>query len=389
MDTTKAPVTARLLRDDLLMRLQRRIGLAPSHGLGVARRAILLAAIAWLPIALWAAWTGRAVGADGESLFDHYQVTVRLLLAVPLMIVAEGIALGTVLRLAPHCADVGLHRGDPAVLREVGIGLMRLRDRVHPWAVAAGAALGLLAARLDGWAPEAAHAAIGWAGPQGAAGFGPSWYLWVGRPIFTACVAAWLWRAVLLGIALHRLSRTGFSPVASHPDRFGGFGFLQRATAPFGLVAFALTSVVGSAWAHEIVVHGVDVETFAVSMALAIAIPTLVFLAPMLVLAGPMGRVRNEALLRYGALVARHGDALERRWIDGEPVDDPVLEAPEIGAAADAAALYESVVRMRPVPFGAASVLSVAVPAALPMIAVLATQIPLATLAKTIAGALL
>jgi hypothetical protein len=42
---------------------------------------------------------------------------------------------------------------------------------------------------------------------------------------------------------------------------------------------------------------------------------------------------------------------------------------------------------MRPVPLGAASVLSVAVPAALPMIAVLATRIPLATMAKAIAGA--
>jgi hypothetical protein len=389
MDVSPSPPTARLLRDDALMRLQRRIGLAPSHGLGVARRAILLAAIAWAPIAVWAWVTGRAVDAGGESLLDHYQVNVRLLLAVPLMIVAEGIALRIALRLAPHCADVGLYHGDPSALRQVGDGLMRLRDRVHPWVVAAGAGLGALAGRLYEWAPEAGHSALGWAGPDGAAGFGPAWYLWVGRPIFTACVAAWLWRAVLLGIALHRLSHTGFSPVATHPDRVGGFGFLQRVTAPFGLVAFALTSVVGAAWAHEIVVHGADVTTYAVPMALTIAIPTLLFLAPMLVLVGPMGRVRDEALLRYGALVARHGDALGRRWIGGERIDDPILEAPEIGAAADAATLYESVVRMRPVPLGAASVLSVAVPAALPMVAVLATQIPLATMARAIAGALL
>ncbi len=389
MDVSSPPATDRLLRDDPLMRLQRRIGLAPSHGLGVARRAIALAAFAWVPIALWAWFAGRAVDAGGESLLDHYQVTVRLLLAVPLMIVAENIGLRTVLRLAPHCADVGLYHGDPSALREVGEGLMRLRDRVHPWVVAAGAALGVLAGRLDGWTPDTGHGALGWAGPDGAAGFGAAWYLWVGRPIFTACVAVWLWRAVLLGIALHRLSRAGFSPVATHPDRVGGFGFLQRASAPFGLVAFALSSVVGAAWAHEIVVHGADVRTFAVPMALTIAIPTLLFLAPMLVLVRPMGRARNEALLRYGALVARHGDALGRRWIEGERVDDPVLAAPEIGAAADAAILYESVVRMRPVPLGAASVLSVAVPAALPMVAVLATQIPLATLAKGIAGALL
>jgi hypothetical protein len=99
----------------------------------------------------------------------------------------------------------------------------------------------------------------------------------------------------------------------------------------------------------------------------------------------PSGSSRS----RYGALVSRHGDALHRRWIGGEQVDDPVLDAPEIGAAADAAALYEAVVRMRPMPVGLATVLSIAVPAALPMLAVLSTQIPLATLVKGIAGALL
>jgi hypothetical protein len=390
MDDTASPATGRLLRDDLLMRVQRRIGLAPADGLGVRRRAVAFAAIAWLPIALWAWATGRAVDAGGESLLDHYQVSVRLLLAVPVMVVAESVALRTVLQLAPHCADVGLYHGDPSALRTVGLGLLRLRDATHPWIVALGAALGLLAGRIEAWALQgAAHGSLAWAGPDGAGGFGPAWYTWVGRPMFTACLTVWIWRAVLVGIALHRLASAGFAPVPTHPDRFGGYGFLQRAIAPFGLVAFALSAVAGAAWAHDIVVHGTDVRTYALPMALAILIPTLLFVAPMAVLAGPMGRARNEAMLRYGALVARHGDALRRRWIAGEPVDDAVLDAPEIGAAADAATLYESVVRMWPVPIGAAALLSVALPAALPMIAVLTTQIPLATIARAIAGALL
>lgn len=140
-----SPATGRRLRDDLLMRWQRRVGLAPADGLGVRRRALAFAVIAWLPIALWAWSTGRAVDAGGESLLDHYQVGVRLLLAVPLMIVAESIALRTVLHLVPHCADVGLYRGEPSAVRAVGEGLVRLRDRVHPWVVALGAAAGLLA----------------------------------------------------------------------------------------------------------------------------------------------------------------------------------------------------------------------------------------------------
>lgn len=388
MNASAPPHGVRLLREDALMRLQRRIGLASADGLGVGRRALAFSAFAWLPIAIWAWASGRAYGADGESLLDHFQVNVRLLVAVPLMIVAEGIGLRAAIRLAPHCADVGLWHGEPSALRRIADDLIRLRDLSHPWAVACGAALGLLAGWRDESATPSDPDAFGWTGGIGAAGFGAAWYVWVARPMFVACVVAWVWRAVLLGNGLRRLSKAGFRPVVTHPDRAGGFAFIGRLAMPFGLVAFALSSVVASVWAHEILVHGADVRTYAVPMGLTVAILTLAFLSPMLVLVGPMSRARNEALLRYGALVSRHGDALRRRWIDGERLDDPVLDAPEIGAAADTAVLYDSVVRMRPVPIDAAAVLAVAIPAALPMLAVLATRIPLSTLLKGIAAAL-
>jgi hypothetical protein len=41
-----------LVRDDLLFRAQRAIGLVPCTGFGVGRRSIFYALVAWLPIAL-------------------------------------------------------------------------------------------------------------------------------------------------------------------------------------------------------------------------------------------------------------------------------------------------------------------------------------------------
>lgn len=43
-----------LVRGDILYRLQRRVGLIPLEGLGIARRALFWALFAWLPIAVWA-----------------------------------------------------------------------------------------------------------------------------------------------------------------------------------------------------------------------------------------------------------------------------------------------------------------------------------------------
>lgn len=377
------------LRDDLLIRLQRRVGLAPADGLGVARRAVFWALLGWLPIALWALANGRAFAEDGESLLAHYGVNVRLLVAVPLMIVAEGVLLGTVLRLARYGVDAGVLGGDRTTLARIGTGLVRLRDGAQPWVVGGGAVIGWLAATGQFTGPiEGAHA-LDWTGDAGATSAGALWYLWVARPIFFACCAVWLWRAVLLGIALHRLAPVGLRLVPTHPDRVGGLGFLDALPRAFGLVAFAISAVVGAGWAHAIAHHGADVGDYRVQMVVTVLVCTVVFIAPMMVLALPMARARKDALLDYGALVARYGDTLHRRWIGGERIEDPLLDAPEIGPAADAAVLYESVSRMLPVPLRPAAIAAVAVPAALPMVAVLAIQIPVADLLKAVAGALL
>ncbi|MDR5740014.1 hypothetical protein [Caballeronia sp. LZ016] len=79
-----------IVRDDAAFRLQRRIGLIPYEGLGVARRALFLAAICWLPTAVWAVATGRASLTHGEgSLASHFGIHVRCLVAIPLLVVAE------------------------------------------------------------------------------------------------------------------------------------------------------------------------------------------------------------------------------------------------------------------------------------------------------------
>ena len=385
MNASSSPIG--LLRDDPAIRLQRRIGLAPGDGLGVGRRAVFWGLLAWLPIAVWAAATGRAVGEGGESLLAHYGVTLRLLVAIPLMIVAEAMLLGAVRRIAPRFVDSGLCTGDPRTLHETAVSLARLRDRVHPWVLGVGAGAAWIAAlRATGADAGLAHD-IAWAAEGG--GFGAAWYLWVGRPIFVACACVWLWRAVLLAFALHRLVSLGMTLIPSHPDRLGGMGFLDGLFGALGLVAFAMSAVIAGGWAHDVVHHGTDVMSLKVPMIASVVLLTAVFLAPMLVLAGPMGRARKRALLEYGGLLARHGSALHRRWILGQKLEEPSLEAPEIGAAADAAHLYDSVGKMQTVPLRPATVAAVAVPAAMPMLAVLAIQVPIGDLLKAIAGVLL
>ena len=66
------------------------------------------------------------------------------------------------------------------------------------------------------------------------------------------------------------------------------------------------------------------------------------------------------------------------RCADGEQVaDERLLDAPEIGPVADAAAMFDAVRRMRVVPIGAMALVMTLVPLAIPMAFVVALQIPL------------
>ena len=105
-----------LTTDEWPLKWQRRLHLVPREGMGLARRAILYALIAWAPLAIWAFLHGRAFpGGPVESLSAHFGVNVRCLIAIPLLILsgASGDIAGWRLRLpGPLLLVVGYGYGN-------------------------------------------------------------------------------------------------------------------------------------------------------------------------------------------------------------------------------------------------------------------------------------
>lgn len=381
-----------LVRDDLLIRLQRRIGLVPAEGLGLVRRALFWSLVAWGPIALWAWFMGRAIGVEvGEPLLAHFGVHVRFLVAVPLLILAEGFAEPVLAKVVPQFVRSGLvPEASQASFRQLLVDTARLRDATLPWIVVLGLALALSTMSSLGERAHELEWALEGAGATREVGFGGWWLMLVGRPIYLVLLLGWLWRAALLALLFARIAGLGLSIVPTHPDRAGGLAFVEKLPAMFAPVAFAIGAVLASRWAHDVIYHGASPLEQRIEMAVFVAVAVVVFAAPALALSGCLRRAKKQALLDYGTLVGNHGRLVRERWIEGKPLaDDALISAPELGPVADTQAAYDAVKRMRTVPLGKASIVPLALAAGAPMLALLAIELPVKTVLLGLLKALL
>jgi hypothetical protein len=349
---------------------------------------VFFALLTWLPLVVWGLYMGRVLpGGVDEPLVVHFGVHVRFLLAVPALILGEAMAHRVSTRLIPYFLTSGVvppaQRG--AFVRVVG-SVARLRDRALPWALMAVLVAAWTILQPAAVGAEAGHEAK-WAssGEAGGLGFGGWWFLYVSRPIFSVLLAGWLWRLLLVFVLLKRIARLDLSIVPTHPDGAGGLGFVKDMPKAFSLLAFATSAVVASRLAHDVIYHGVTVQSLKGVLGAFVCWSLRTSVSR---LSSPSGAPASRPADTAPWSAARR--LVRRRWILGEkPADDALLQAPEIGPVADTLALYEAVSRMKPVPFGKSTLLGIAVPTLIPILVLISTQVPIKEVLKKIVGALL
>jgi hypothetical protein len=382
-----APIDFLIVRNDLPIRWQRKIGLAPDNDLGVARRALFFALFTWLPLVIWAALESRLLDrASGEPLLVHYGVHVRCLVAIPLLILAEGMALRIVRVIVSQFLENGLiidSQRDRFI--QIVKDITQLRDKAFPWVIVF--ALTLL--WLIG-VPDSLHAhELSWATFDSGLGFGGWWFLYIVRPIFTILLLGWLWRIGLLFMLFYRISKLDLALVPAHPDRMGGLGFLEKLPKAFVLVTLAMSAVLASRWIHDSLYHHIALDTLKLPLLSFAILWGLIVLAPLYVFSAKMISTRKKAMRQYSALLAEHGRLIHRKWILGQKVgEQEILDSPELGPSADIETIYAAVKNMRKFPIGKSCIMPILVPIVLPMVIVASTQIPFMKILTTLFKAL-
>jgi len=354
-------------------------------------RMTVIALLAWLPLLLLSAADGSllGVGMSVPFLMD-VEVHVRLLVALPLLIFAE----------------VEVHRRIPPLLRQFpqrglipGVSIesfeaavlsaRRLRDSVLAEALLICAVYGFgifviwrnyVALDTDTWyatvSPEGVKLTL--------AGM---WYAFVSVPIFQFLLLRWYFRLFVWARLLWQVSRIRLLLITAHPDRSGGLGFLSTVGYAFGMLALAHGALAAGHFASLIFYDGAALPDFAVAVVLLVVVMLCLVLVPLLVFSPQLADLRQQGLLRYGALADRYVREFEAKWLsDGAPDDATLLGSGDVQSLADMGGSYEIVQSMRVAPITKQAILRVVMATLLPILPLLLTMVSFDEFLKGLVG---
>lgn len=370
------------------------------YATGVPRRArrlslwiaLVLLTVALLPLVLMCARSGWLwPHALGMSLLGDYATLARLLLALPLLVLA-----------APR-ADALLHNAFRQLSQPTLVPGRRL-PRLD-------ALMGQVRRGRDSWLPEACCVLIAWlpallgnmpvsllpgvadwrmeGTALSAAGH---WDEWVSLPLYRLLMLLWGWRFLLWASLLWRLPRVGLTLRPQHPDGAGGLGFLGLAQERFAVLSLVGGLLVAGACLNQITYLGATLYSLRHLLGGYVVGATLLMVAPLVLLAPPMLRAKRHALFRFDALGTRMAATFDARWhplrAPAHPADS-LLDHGDTSAQADFNAVYQGVAAMSIMPVNRWNLLWIALHAALPLCPLILLAMSVDQLIAKLAGILL
>lgn len=342
----------------------------------------------WFPLFVLSLIEGEAFGHQVTISFTRdFAVNVRLLIAVPILILA-GPAIDLRWRIlvleflkSRLIADEDLPQFE--ALLEKG---RRLRDSVLPEFLLLVLAFlpsffitntELLMSGISSW-----HTHGTGVGELSRAGW---WFTYVSAPLFRFLLLRWAWRLSLATLLLWHVTRIKLYLVATHTDMAAGLGFLSQGQKAFSPIVFAGGAVLASQVANSIKYHGETLSSMKFPMIAYGVLAIFVLVAPLLVVTPLLMKVKRKALLEYGALVTIHNQQFDQKWIHGkQSPDDVILGDPSPSSLADLGSSFTVVRQMTLIPIDKPTLITLALAAALPMVPVVFLATPMSELVRLV-----
>jgi hypothetical protein len=356
-----------------LHRLGRRLGLVRPNG-NTIPQGLAIAAVLWSVFALFGLVSGRDL-LSIDLLGSH----VRLLLAIPLMFVAETLV-------------------DPrmdAFLR----GLLRSRIVSGPAAATLQAQLAQLARLKDSrvaevvclalavsayWSvpyldiPGSDHTLRTFAGkqvpPEGL------WYSTVCVTMLRFLLLRWIWRLLLWLRCLWCLARLELRLMPAHADGTAGLGGLEVVHVHFAPLVLAISLVLSASFAVDLHSGAMAFEQVYAAAAAILLIDAVVFIAPLLLFLPQLWSTKLKGIDDFMMLAENYANAFDRKWNRASAPNEELLGNADIQTLADLNTAVAIVTDMRVVPVSSKTLVQLAIVAVLPLLPLALFKFPLTQL---------
>ena len=370
----------RPLGDGLFTGLLRLVRLDDNSAPGVRRRVVAVALLAWLPLLLLVIAQGHLLQGVEVPFVRDIEAHVRLLVVIPLLLVAE----------------VGARNFQPAVVQEfpqrnlLPAGAMtRFEDavaagsRLRNSARAEAVLIVLVYAVFMGviWRHYGSLYASTWYAATTSEGtrLTPAgyWYVFVSLPIVQFLLLRWYLWLFAWARFMWQVSRIHLDLMATHPDRAGGLGFLESSGHIFGMVAVAHGAVAAGPIASLILFKGAALPEFAGELTMVVAWVICVVFGPLLFFAPQLVAAKKAGLFEYGRLADRYVREFRDKWMDSRSrTDEALVGSADIQSLADLGNAYGVVEGMRLAPISYVAVIRLAAMTLLPAAPLLLTMVP-------------
>ncbi len=381
-----SPVTApgdfSLVLGGPLYQLLRRAHLTGDALQLLRRRILVLTLLAWAPLLVLSVAEGHAWGGSITVPFLYdVEMHVRLLLALPLLVVAETVVHRRMRPVVRQFLDRGLipDAGRATFDRAIA-SAMWLRNSIAAEvlliALVYVVGVGFL------WRTQVALDVSSWYGTSVDGRLRPSlagwWMGCVSLPLFQFLLLRWYFRLLTWARFLWQVSRINLTFMPTHPDRCGGLGFLSSVSYAFSPLLLAQGALLAGMIANRIFFAGAQLPQFKVDIIGLVTVMVFAILGPLMVFGPQLESAKREGLREHGTLAQRYSREFDRKWLrGGAPPEEPLIGSADIQSLADLGNSYEVVKGMKWAPFTLQTVLQLAVTTLVPVVPLALTMISL------------
>lgn len=360
----------------------------------VRKRIVVIALFAWLPLLLFSALEGQLLdGGVAIPFLMDFEVHIRFLIAMPLLIVAELVVHQRIRPVVQQFLARGLVADHERSRFESAIAsAMRLRNSVTAEALLIALVYGL--GVLVIWRQFAVLDTASWYTVPTDSGFELSlagvWYGYVSVPVFQFLLVRWFFRIAIWMRFLWQVSRIELNLIPTHPDRVGGLGFLANSVYAFMPLALAHGALLAGLLANRIIHLGTTLPAYKAEIALVVAFIQLLVLAPLFVFTAQLAAAKRVGLREYGGLAMNYVREFDRKWLRGGAApDEPLVGSGDIQSLADLGNSFAVVQEMRLAPVTRDVIIRLAIATLLPVAPLLLTIMPLEELLRKLVGIVL